>query len=79
MLSKLAARFPTQVHLVDTDTYVSPGNHFASDVNGHLCRWSDGIHFQKYCGELVASHVLPLVRRLVAARGGPGPSGAPKS
>jgi len=79
MLAKLAARFPTQVHLVDTDTYVSPGNHFASDVNGHLCRWSDGIHFQKYCGELVASHVLPLVRRLVAARGGPGPSGAPKS
>ncbi len=80
MLARLAARFPTQVHLVDMDSYVSPGNHFDWEVNHHLCRWSDGVHFQNYCGQLVGTHVLPLVRQLVAARGGPGPSGlAPTS
>jgi len=79
MLVKLAARFPTHVHLIDTDTYVSPGNHYDADVNGHPCRWYDGIHFLNYCGELVAPHVLSLARQLVEARGGPGPSGAPKS
>jgi len=77
MLAKLAAAFPDQVHLVDLDSYLSPGNHFNATLNGHACRWSDGVHFYPYCGAIVATHVLPLVRQLVEARGGPGPSGAP--
>jgi len=77
MLARLAATFPAQVHVVDTDAYVSPGNHFDWSVNGHACRWSDGIHFYPYCGAILGEHVLPLVRRLVEADGGPGPSGVP--
>ncbi|MGP0003472.1 MAG: acyltransferase family protein [Acidimicrobiales bacterium] len=77
MLARLAATFPNQVHLVDTDSYVSPGDHFDSTIDGHECRWSDGIHFYPFCGAVVGEHVLPLVRQLVEADGGPGPSGAP--
>jgi peptidoglycan/LPS O-acetylase OafA/YrhL len=76
MLAQLVASFPRQVHLVDLDAYVSPGNHFDTAVDGHACRDSDGIHFEPYCGAIVGAHVLPLVRQLVEARGGPGPSGA---
>ncbi|MGC9960321.1 MAG: acyltransferase family protein [Acidimicrobiales bacterium] len=75
MLARLAAAFPRQVHLVDLDSYVSPGNHFDATVDGHLCRYSDGIHFAPYCGAIVGAHVLPLIRQLVEARGGPGPLG----
>jgi peptidoglycan/LPS O-acetylase OafA/YrhL len=75
MLYRLAAQFPGQVRVVDIDKWISPGNHFNSSVNGHACRWSDGIHFYDYCGALVAPHVMPLIRQLVEARGGPGPSG----
>jgi peptidoglycan/LPS O-acetylase OafA/YrhL len=77
MLAKLAATFPSQVHLVNLDSYVSPGNHFDSTVDGHACRWSDGIHFYPYCGAIVGAKVLPMIRQLVEAHGGPGPSGAP--
>jgi peptidoglycan/LPS O-acetylase OafA/YrhL len=74
MLSQLAAQFPKQVYVVNSDKYLSPGNHFDSKVNGRACRWSDGVHFYPYCGALMAPSVLSLVRQLVAARGGPGPS-----
>ncbi|MGH9169818.1 MAG: acyltransferase family protein [Acidimicrobiales bacterium] len=73
MLARLARQFPEQVHVVDSDTYVSPGNHFDSEVNGHACRWSDGVHFETYCGQLMAPPVMALVRQLVEAQGGPGP------
>jgi hypothetical protein len=76
MLYRLAAQFPAEVRVVDIDKWISPGNHFNSSVNGHACRWSDGIHFYDYCGAIVAPHVMPLIRQLVEARGGPGPSGA---
>ncbi|HEV8064554.1 MAG TPA: SGNH/GDSL hydrolase family protein, partial [Acidimicrobiales bacterium] len=74
MLSQLASEFPKQVYVVDSDKYVSPGNHYDSSVSGHACRWSDGVHFYPYCGALMAAPVLGLVRQLVAARGGPGPT-----
>jgi peptidoglycan/LPS O-acetylase OafA/YrhL len=48
-----------QVSVFDLGGYLSPGGHFAQDVNGVDMRCSDGVHITALGGEQVAGTLLP--------------------
>ena len=70
-----ATRSSTTTHFVDISPYISPAGHFQADVDGGVCRESDGIHlyygsFSNYvhtaCGEALQRGVLSMIRRDLA-------------
>ena len=64
LLRSAAAAHPGQVHVLDLDRLISPGNHYDAMLNGKLCRF-DGVHFTVYCSRLMQPPVLKAVRSLI--------------
>ena len=65
MLEHAAKTDSRNVHVLDIDSTISPGNHYDAKVDGQLCRF-DGIHFSLFCGELLEPQILGDARALLA-------------
>jgi hypothetical protein len=62
LLTQAARSAPARASVVDLGAFLSPGGHFATDVDGVRARCSDGVHFTVAGGELVASRLMPELR-----------------
>ena len=78
LLRSVANQDPSEVHVLNIDRVISPGNRYQREVNGKLCRF-DGIHFAIYCSELLAPDVLSTVRGMIASATAPGTVTPPAS
>ena len=63
LIKRAAATDPKNASVFNVDTYLSPDDHYTTDVNGQLCRF-DGIHVTIYCGELLEPHIFEAARKL---------------
>jgi peptidoglycan/LPS O-acetylase OafA/YrhL len=83
LLAEAAKAAPGRVHLFDLAPYVNPSGTFSFDVDGSICRNSDGVHFYDgpsladfqptACGAAVQAALFPLVRRLAGDGVAPKP------
>jgi peptidoglycan/LPS O-acetylase OafA/YrhL len=64
ILSKVAARHPGVVTLIDLNKMLDPDGQFQTDVDGVTVRWADGIHISETGGEWLQPRVLPAVAQL---------------
>ena len=67
LLAAAAAGATGRVAVENLDSIVSPQGHFASFVDGQQCRFSDGLHFTVFCGELAQQSILPFTVRMLSA------------
>jgi peptidoglycan/LPS O-acetylase OafA/YrhL len=65
MLARAAATAHGNAAVLDIDSTISPGGHYAATVNGQMCRF-DGIHVTLFCGRLLESKLLTRARALLA-------------
>ncbi|MGO9558449.1 MAG: acyltransferase family protein [Acidimicrobiales bacterium] len=75
LLASVAKRAPTKVHFFSIAPYVTPHGVYQVNVDGSVCRMSDGVHFwigvpskfeQSACGIKLQEGILEYVRKLVS-------------
>jgi hypothetical protein len=71
-LIRSAALSSTTTHFVNISPYITPAGHFQADVEGRICRASDGVHLyygaglhyvQTECGKALQRGVLSMIRQ----------------
>jgi|HubBroStandDraft_6_1064221.scaffolds.fasta_scaffold70266_2 hypothetical protein len=76
-LIQTAAQSSNAVHFVDISPYITPSGHFQTNVDGGICRASDGVHLyyapagtedyvHTHCGEALQKGVLSIIRQDLA-------------
>ena len=76
-LIQSATQSSTTTYFVDISPYVTPAGHFQADVDGGICRASDGVHLydgvglryaRTQCGKALQRGVLSLIRQDLATK-----------
>ena len=66
LIAKAAAASKGNASVLDIDSWLSPGGHYSTNLNGQLCRF-DGVHVTVYCASVLEPHVLGAARKLLGS------------